>query len=160
MHKRTPEQLAAHRKAERERRAAHPEIYKAIRSRYVERNRERLIAMRRERYALLTPEQRAKRTQARRLWAYSLNGADLDALYDQQRGRCAICGVQGPKAGKNGLYIDHDHATGERRGLLCRDCNQALTAWEKNGPKWALLALTYLGDPPLRRLRKEQEKAS
>ena len=41
-----------------------------------------------------------------------------DKLYDQQSGRCAICGVR-----PDVLYIDHDHITDEIRGLLCRKCN-------------------------------------
>lgn len=38
-------------------------------------------------------------------------------LADWQEGRCAICGQH------DVLVIDHDHATGLIRGLLCRSCN-------------------------------------
>lgn len=147
----TEQQRAAKNAYTRAWRLANPEKVSAWR----ERNRERRLAQKRERYARATPEQRTALTQARRLWSHALTSADLDALYAAQDGRCAICDLEAPKLTRAGLYIDHDHATGERRGLLCRDCNQALTAWEKNGPAWALRALTYLGDPPLRRLRKE-----
>ncbi len=148
----TPEQRAARAARAKAWRLAHPELVVAWR----ERNRERRTAQKRDRYALLTLEQKADLTQKRRLWIHSVDSAELDALYLLQGGRCAICGLQAPKVGREGLYIDHDHATEERRGLLCRDCNQALTAWEKYGPQWALLALTYLGDPPLRRMRREK----
>lgn len=40
---------------------------------------------------------------------------------DWQAGRCAICGEHRP--GYNGLEHDHDHATGDSRGYLCRRCN-------------------------------------
>lgn len=41
-----------------------------------------------------------------------------------QEGRCAICG-DAPDEGKR-LHLDHDHATGTVRDLLCRWCNYAL----------------------------------
>lgn len=42
---------------------------------------------------------------------------------DAQNGQCAICSSE--IEGKN-LHRDHDHQTGEWRGLLCRDCNLAI----------------------------------
>lgn len=101
------------------------------------------------------PHVRARLTKARRLWAYDLTSDEFDALYAQQAGRCALCDVPGPAWGKEGLYIDHDHATGKARGLLCRDCNQGLAALERHGPSWALKALTYLGDPPVAVMRRK-----
>lgn len=46
-------------------------------------------------------------------------------LYELQRGRCAICRTP-HKARLAPLVIDHDHATGCVRGLLCATCNTAL----------------------------------
>ena len=53
-------------------------------------------------------------------------------LHAQQGGRCANnrCGVSFPVDSldyrSSALHVDHDHATGLIRGLLCRDCNAAL----------------------------------
>lgn len=44
-------------------------------------------------------------------------------LLHQQMGRCAICtGLPDNK----GLLVDHDHSTGDVRGLLCRPCNSGI----------------------------------
>lgn len=43
----------------------------------------------------------------------------------EQRWRCAICDRRPYPAGSR-LVVDHDHATGTVRGLLCGPCNSAL----------------------------------
>jgi len=48
-------------------------------------------------------------------------------MYNQQSGRCAICMRALPT-----LCVDHDHTTGEIRGLLCRLCNKALGSFKDN----------------------------
>lgn len=44
-------------------------------------------------------------------------------LFNKQLGLCAICGEQ--QLNKK-LAVDHDHQTGQVRGLLCTACNIAL----------------------------------
>lgn len=90
------------------------------------------------------------------LYQHGITPAELHTLYEAQEGRCAICNRPAPERGAGCLHIDHDHSTGERRGLICNACNRALPMFEEFGGTWALRALAYLGDPPLRRLRKEQ----
>ena len=52
---------------------------------------------------------------------YGITREELDALVLEQEGRCAIC--EQPMADAR---IDHDHRTGEVRGLLCHACNIGL----------------------------------
>jgi len=54
---------------------------------------------------------------------FGITQSDYDAILEMQRGGCAICGK---RPGKISLHVDHDHATGEVRGLLCVGCNNAL----------------------------------
>jgi uncharacterized C2H2 Zn-finger protein len=43
-----------------------------------------------------------------------------------QCGRCAVCRTDQPGGGKPVFQVDHNHKTGEIRGLLCSRCNQLL----------------------------------
>ena len=43
---------------------------------------------------------------------------------------CGICGGNGEDHGRKILEIDHDHTTGEIRGMLCRRCNIFLGHYE------------------------------
>jgi hypothetical protein len=55
--------------------------------------------------------------------------ADYQALFELQKGLCAACGHPSTTKhyGKTApLAVDHDHITGEVRGLLCIACNRAL----------------------------------
>jgi hypothetical protein len=49
---------------------------------------------------------------------------------------CEICGDVGQA-------VDHDHATGEIRGVLCHACNQGLGKFEDN-PDLLIQAAHYL----------------
>lgn len=56
---------------------------------------------------------------------YGISLAEYDSLPEVQGGGCAICGKTPEENGKR-LSVDHDHRTGEMRGLLCDRCNLAL----------------------------------
>lgn len=74
----------------------------------------------------------------------------FEALLANQNGHCALCSKDKP-GGQGAWHVDHDHATGTIRGLLCARCNQLLGVWEKNRP-WFDGADMYLANPPATRL--------
>jgi hypothetical protein len=50
---------------------------------------------------------------------------DYKKIYKDQEGCCYICGVPEEKL-KNKLCLDHNHKTGNPRGLLCHKCNSMI----------------------------------
>jgi hypothetical protein len=66
---------------------------------------------------------------------YGITVADYDDMFKIQGGKCAIC--KSPSArGKGRFHVDHDHATGKIRGLLCHTCNTSLAHPERFGVTW------------------------
>lgn len=57
------------------------------------------------------------------LETYGLTEPEYWALYEAQNGKCYICGRFRAKDRKK-LSVDHCHATGLIRGLLCQQCNR------------------------------------
>jgi hypothetical protein len=54
---------------------------------------------------------------------YGLDAEKYEVLLRKQANKCAICrNGQGARR----LHVDHDHQTGDVRGLLCHFCNTAL----------------------------------
>jgi hypothetical protein len=72
---------------------------------------------------------------------YGLTHAELQALYNRAGARCEIC--RSPDVEPSQLFIDHNHATGDVRGLLCPRCNTGLGLLQDN-PSIVADALTYL----------------
>lgn len=93
--------------------------------------------------------QRVARAEKRSQKVYGLAPGQYDLLLAAQDGRCAICRIATGKARR--LSVDHDHATGEVRGLLCTNCNRTVL-----GHDGEILrrALAYLADPPARALER------
>jgi type VI protein secretion system component VasA len=54
---------------------------------------------------------------------YGLRQGEYAEMFEAQDGRCAICMN---KSVSLRLAVDHNHATGNVRALLCRRCNRAL----------------------------------
>src|SRR6266404_1578474 len=67
--------------------------------------------------------QTAEARRSNRLKRFGITLEEYDRLFELQLGGCAICKqISGGKR----LAIDHDHDTGEIRGLLCVSCNTAI----------------------------------
>ena len=73
---------------------------------------------------------------------FGLSSAAYDAMLAGQGGVCAICN-KADQTGKR-LAVDHDHETGQVRGLLCGQCNMWLGQLEARG--WAMVsrAINYV----------------
>ena len=86
----------------------------------------------------------------RRLYRYDLTPDEYRQLYLMQHGSCAICDE--PTVQATGLVVDHNHDSGEVRGLLCQRCNLGLGHFLDDPVKLAR-AIKYLSNPPLIKYR-------
>jgi hypothetical protein len=68
---------------------------------------------------------------------YGMAEADVQALAAAQGGLCAICRVA------PAVHVDHDHATGTVRGMLCFPCNAAV-GHLRDDPQVVRQAAVYL----------------
>ena len=73
-----------------------------------------------------------RRHDARLLRKFGITLAEFLDLADAQDNRCAICQreceIRTIGTGRNlrAFVVDHDHQTGQVRGLLCHDCNMGI----------------------------------
>jgi hypothetical protein len=77
---------------------------------------------------------------------YGITYTQLEEMHAHQGGVCAICAraIQvEPGTQRDAAHVDHDHATGEVRGLLCNFCNRGLGYYEDD-PGRLLAAAAYL----------------
>lgn len=63
---------------------------------------------------------------------YGITVEMYDSLLLKQDSRCAICGKHQDEFPKR-LAVDHDHKTGEIRGLLCTYCNHRVVGRHTDG---------------------------
>lgn len=68
------------------------------------------------------------RRRAKIKYLYGMTSEEYDERIDAQEGRCGICRKPFSKT----PCVDHEHATGRVRGLLCRPCNVGLGWFENN----------------------------
>jgi len=105
-------------------RANNPQKVKEKRDRYYQKNKEKLNANRRKQHFLEK---------------YDLLPTELAELQKKSKGHCMICRKKVEK-----LCVDHNHRTGEVRGMLCQRCNLALGQFNDD-PRLLKSALAYLG---------------
>lgn len=104
-----------------------------------EANREADLAAKRRWYQSNKAEAAARGRVNRLRTRYGLTEDDYDSMRTRQGGVCAICG----RPGDGPLHVDHDHATGAVRGLLCSPCNRGI-GHLGDDPLVALAATAYL----------------
>lgn len=111
-------------------------------ARYMERREERIAAAKANydvhRLAILDQRMRHR---------FGIGLDTFRRLLDAQGGGCAICGVTSNKGRR--LAVDHDHRTGEVRGILCVGCNHLVGMVEH---EWGDRARAYLAAPPARKV--------
>lgn len=79
-------------------------------------------------------------------WLRAKYGITLEAygaLLADQGGVCRLCGTPEKDARHGVLDVDHDHETGQIRGLLCHRCNWALGIM-RDDLTWLRAAVAYL----------------
>ncbi len=125
--------------------AEYREKVRAARRRYREAHKQEMRERRRLR--LRTDPHYREREHARgREWqrrkrydkVYRILVVDYDAMRQRQNGACAIC-----KRSGRALCVDHCHACGKVRGLLCGKCNSVL-GFCGDSRAHLLAAATYL----------------
>jgi hypothetical protein len=88
------------------------------------------------------PRKASVRRLERVKYCYGLEPDDYKKLIDSTP-NCPICGSEEP------LVVDHNHSTGEVRGLICQPCNKALGFFRDNTTSMEN-AIKYLNNEPLR----------
>jgi hypothetical protein len=72
-------------------------------------------------------EKKSRNLHRRKATRYGLTVPELDLLFEKSSGKCMICERQAEN-----LFVDHCHATGKVRGILCLHCNTALGNFNDN----------------------------
>jgi len=112
---------------------------------YYEKNKEKLRAYGRERGRTVGYDRRL-------MTLYNLSKEDRQRILVIQNYKCAICGK--PEGlGKDRLDLDHNHKTGEPRGLLCGICNAGI-GFLLDSVELMKKAIEYLEEPPFYKLVK------
>jgi len=94
------------------------------------------------------------RDYAKRYWMKKRHGITPEEFVEMlagQGGVCGCCGANEP-GNANGWVLDHDHATGETRSVLCHGCNIGLGAFRDSTERLAM-AVAYLDSHQVKQSR-------
>lgn len=72
-----------------------------------------------------TPKYKEINKNGRYKRKYGITIEEYNKIFQDQDGRCAICGTDIP-GGMGRFHVDHNYINGKIRGLLCNSCNPAL----------------------------------
>lgn len=128
---------------------AESEATKLRRRKYYRKNRRKILAYHKKIYRRkkeLRKEQikrwmhsaagrksKAKSERKYQLWVkYNITPEEFDQMLKNQNGMCAICSTTKNSERFQHLVVDHDHKTGQVRGLLCTPCNSGLGMFKDN----------------------------
>jgi hypothetical protein len=88
-------------------------------------------------------EQLRARENRRTLALHGLAQEEWDRLIALQGNRCAVCKTTQPGGHTERWHIDHDHVTGQVRGLLCHRCNLGIGLL-RDDPQIIMAAAQYV----------------
>jgi hypothetical protein len=111
----------------------------ASRAEWRARHPEKMQAYRRAWYAKNKDEVNTKAELAYFLRTYGITPADRDRMIEAQDFKCAVCSTDFTTT----PHVDHCHATGAVRGMLCARCNHML-GHAKDDPQTLRLGAVYL----------------
>jgi predicted nucleic acid-binding Zn ribbon protein len=99
-------------------------------------------------HAAMGARYRASHPRPQLVYNYGITEDQYQAMLEDQGNACAICGSPEWPAGLHpgSPHVDHDHATGAVRGLLCGHCNQGLGMF-RDDPVRLRAAAAYLDGP-------------
>ena len=112
-------------------RKKNPEKVREIRSRNAEKARQNPDKVEANRVYQLKYREKNRQvlSDKERERCFGITRQEYAEMFHAQNGVCAICS-QPETATRNGrikaLAVDHDHESGEIRGLLCSDCNTGI----------------------------------
>jgi hypothetical protein len=137
------------------RNAANPQVNRDRVRRWQQENPERYRAKQREYIDSGKKKLWDRKSYLKRTYGITLE--QYEVMLAAQGGVCAICQEARPE--ERTLHVDHDHVTGEIRGLLCFRCNNAIGDLRDN-PALVLALLDYLErDDELGALARERARA-
>jgi hypothetical protein len=83
---------------------------------------------------------------------YGISLKEFENMVAKQNGKCLICNKKPQKT----LCVDHDHACGDVRGLLCSNCNTGLGLFKENTASLQR-AIDYLLEYRKKKLRNKKK---